>query len=106
MFVDLPSQTAGRAQSDQAFTDAGFSRDVAFEVTNTDYLSRLVAQGLGIALLPSTYVHQLTGVRTIEVTDAPVRVEYVVWSRADRTPAAAAFLAVLDIPAQSPPGTD
>ncbi|MFG2415063.1 MULTISPECIES: LysR family transcriptional regulator [Streptomyces] len=106
VFVDLPAQTAGRAQSDQAFADAGFSRDVAFEVTNTDYLSRLVSQGLGIALLPSTYVHQLTGVRTIEVTDAPVRVEYVVWSRADRTPAAAAFLAVLDIPAQSPPGTD
>jgi hypothetical protein len=48
-------------------------------------------------------VPQLSGVTTVEVTDAPARVEYVVWSRADRTPAATAFLALLDIP--DAPGT-
>jgi hypothetical protein len=34
---------------------------------------------------------------TIEVSDASARVEYVIWSRFGRTPAATAFLAVLDI---------
>lgn len=105
VFVDLPAKTAGRAQSDQAFSAAGLSRDVAFEVTTADFMmARLVGQGLGIAMLPSAYVSQLTGVTTIEVADAPTRVEYVIWSRDGRTPAATAFLAILDIPAI--PGTE
>ncbi|MDX3233715.1 LysR family transcriptional regulator [Streptomyces sp. ME19-01-6] len=103
-FVDLPAGTAGRAQSDQAFSAAGLSRDVAFEVSTADFMARLVGQGLAIAMLPSAYVPQLTGVTTIEVTDAPARVEYVIWSPAGRPPAATAFLAILDIPAVS--GTD
>ncbi|WP_330172139.1 LysR substrate-binding domain-containing protein [Streptomyces sp. NBC_01498] len=101
VFVDLPAKTAGRAQSDQAFTSAGLSRDVAFEVTNADYLARLVGQGLGVAMLPSAYVAQLTGVTTIEVTDAPARVEYVIWGRVSSTPPATAFLSILDIPVES-----
>ncbi|MER7552661.1 LysR family transcriptional regulator [Streptomyces anulatus] len=97
VFVDLPAKTAGRAQSDLAFAAAGLTREVAFEVTNADYLARLVGAGLGVALLPPTYVAGLTGVTTIEVTDAPARVEYVVWGRESRTPAAAAFLQLLGI---------
>ncbi|MEV6254479.1 LysR substrate-binding domain-containing protein [Nocardia sp. NPDC051929] len=100
VFVDLPAGTAGRLQSDQAFTAAGLDRDVAFEVTSADYIARLVRPGLAIAMLPSTYVPQLEGVTTIEVTDAPARVEYVIWSRS-RTPAATAFLTVLGIAAQT-----
>jgi DNA-binding transcriptional LysR family regulator len=99
VFVDLPAKTAGRVQSDLAFSAAGLSRNVALEVTNADFLARLVGQGLGVAMLPSAYVAQLTGVTTIEITDAPTRVEYVIWSRDSRTPAATAFLAILDIPA-------
>lgn len=99
VFVDLPAGTAGRAQSDQAFSAAGLDRSVAFEVTTADsMMARLVGQGLGVAMLPSAYVPQLAGVVTIEVADAPTRVEYVIWSRFSRTPAATAFLAVLDIP--------
>lgn len=97
VFVDLPAKTAGRAQSDLAFAAAGLTREVAFEVTNADYLARLVAAGLGVALLPPAYVAGLTGVTTIEVTDAPARVEYVIWGRESRTPAAAAFLELLGI---------
>ncbi len=97
VFVDLPAKTAGRAQSDLAFAAAGLTREVAFEVTNADYLARLVGAGLGVALLPPTYVAGLARVTTIEVTDAPARVEYVVWGRESRTPAAAAFLELLGI---------
>lgn len=106
VFVDLPAGTAGRVQSDEAFAAAGLRRDVALEVTTVDSLmARLVRQGLAVALLPSAYVPQLTGVRTLEVTDAPQRVEYAVWNLAGRTPAASAFLEVLGIPARSLSGT-
>jgi DNA-binding transcriptional LysR family regulator len=105
VFVDLPAKTAGRAQSDQAFAAAGLSRDVAFEVSTADSLmARLVGEGLAIAMLPSAYVPYLVGVVTIDVTDAPSRVEYVIWSRVAHSPAATAFLAILDIP--SLPGTE
>lgn len=97
VFVDLPANTAGRIQSDQAFTAAGLTRDVAFEVTTAVLTAQLVGAGLGVALLPSAYVSQLTDVTTLEVTDAPTRVEYAIWSRVGRTPAATAFLAVLGI---------
>ncbi|MEV6325216.1 LysR family transcriptional regulator [Nocardia sp. NPDC051787] len=99
VFVDLPAGTAGRIQSDQAFSAAGLDRDVAFEVTTADYIARLVEPGLAVAMLPSAYAPQLAGVVTIEVADAPARVEYVIWSRFSRTPAATAFLAVLGITA-------
>ncbi|MGW5363934.1 LysR family transcriptional regulator [Actinopolymorpha pittospori] len=99
-FVDFPAGTAGRIQSDQAFAAAGLDREVAFEVTNADFLARLVGQDLGVAMLPAAYAPQLTGVTTIEVTDAPARVEYVIWSQFSHTPAANAFLAALDITPQ------
>ncbi|MCX4655902.1 LysR family transcriptional regulator [Streptomyces microflavus] len=97
VFVDLPAKTAGRAQSDLAFTAAGLTREVPFEVTNADYLARLVGAGLGVALLPPAYVAGLTGLVTIEVTDAPSRAEYVIWGRESLTPAATAFLELLGI---------
>ncbi|MBF6095445.1 LysR family transcriptional regulator [Nocardia cyriacigeorgica] len=100
VFVDLPPGTAGRAQSDLAFAAAGLDRDVAFEVTSAEYIARLVSQDLCIAMLPALWVPQLSGVVTIEITDAPTRVEYVIWSRTTRTPAAGAFLDILGIPAE------
>ncbi len=98
VFADLPAGTAGRVQSDLAFAAAGLDRDVAFEVSSPELITRLVEQGLGVAMLPSAYVPQLTGVATVEVSDAAARVEYVVWSRFTSTPAATAFLGVLDLP--------
>ncbi|MFF7941339.1 LysR family transcriptional regulator [Nocardia gamkensis] len=97
VFVDLPAGIAGRLQSDQAFAAVGLDRDVAFEVTSADYIARLVRPGLAVAMLPSAYTPQLEGVVTIAVSDAPARVEYIIWSRS-RPPAATAFLAVLGVP--------
>ncbi|MFI0897447.1 LysR family transcriptional regulator [Streptomyces sp. NPDC020983] len=96
-FVELPAGTAGRAQSEQAFAAAGLSRDIAYEVSSAEFIPRLVAPGLGVAMLPAAYTPGLAGVVTVEVTDAPARVEYVIWSRSGPTPAAAAFLAVLGV---------
>ncbi|PXX71348.1 DNA-binding transcriptional LysR family regulator [Nocardia tenerifensis] len=98
VFVDLPAGTAGRAHSDGAFAAAGLDRDVAFEVTNADFLARLVGQGLGVAMVPAAYASRLTGVDLVEVVDSPVRVEYVAWQRSGPTPAVSAFLAILAAP--------
>jgi len=96
VFADLPAGTAGREQSDQAFTAAKLTRDVAFEVTTPEFIVRLVEQNLGVAMLPAAYVPRLTGLVTIDVADAAARVEYVIWGN-NRTPAATAFLTDLGI---------
>ncbi|WP_329121756.1 LysR family transcriptional regulator [Streptomyces sp. NBC_01353] len=97
VFVDKPAGTAGRLQSDQAFTAAGVHREVAFEVTDAGFTTRLIHQNLGIALLPSAYTPHLTGVVTVPVRDAPARNEHLIWNRSTLSPAATAFLAELDI---------
>lgn len=104
VFVDLPAGTAGRAQSDQAFAAAQLDRDVAFEVSSADFIVRLVQLDLGVAMLPSAWVPQLTGVVAVEVADAPSRVETVIWNLAGRTPAASAFLAI--VAEQTNPGPE
>ncbi len=104
LFVDFPANTAGRAQSDQAFAAARLDRDVAFEVSTADLMARLIQQGLGVGLLPAAYTPRLSGVVTVPVTDAPGRVEYLVWNRADRTPAATAFLTGLALEPGPMPG--
>jgi DNA-binding transcriptional LysR family regulator len=77
---------------------------VAFEVTTADYITRLVAPGLAVALMPSDYAPRLSGVVAVPIdpADAPSRVEYAVWSSVAPTPAASAFLALLGI---TEPGT-
>ncbi|MDQ0380955.1 LysR family transcriptional regulator [Amycolatopsis thermophila] len=96
-FVDFPAGSPGRTQSDQAFAAAGLTRNVAFEVTTAELMAGLVREGLGVAMLPSTYAPRLAGVATVPVTDAPGRIEHLVWSTAGLTPAAAAFVEVLGI---------
>ncbi len=101
-FVDFAEGSAARAQSDEAFAAAGLRREVAFEVSGVDFMGRMVRHGLGIALLPSTFAAELPGVRAVPVTNGPVRVERLVWSRSRRRPAAAAFLALLDTDTRPP----
>ncbi|MEU7647596.1 LysR family transcriptional regulator [Streptomyces huasconensis] len=101
-FVDFAEGSAARAQSDEAFAAAGLRREVAFEVSGVDFMGRMVRHGLGIALLPATFAAELPGVRAVPVTNGPVRVERLVWSRFTPSPAAAAFLALLDTDTRPP----
>ncbi len=98
LFVDFPSGSPGRTQSDQAFAGAGLHRDVAFEVTTAELMAGLIREGLAVAVLPSAYAPRLGGVVTVPIVDGPSRVEHLVWSAAGLTPAAAAFLDVLGVP--------
>ncbi|MGS2640114.1 LysR substrate-binding domain-containing protein [Streptosporangium sp. LJ11] len=104
-FVDFPPGTAARAQSDEAFAAAGVRREVAFEVTNMDFMARLIRQGLGIGLLPAAFTPELPDLPVLRLRDAPTRMEHLVWSRFPPSPAAAAFLAALGIPAAESSGS-
>ncbi|MER5941768.1 LysR family transcriptional regulator [Streptomyces sp. NPDC001928] len=100
-FVDFAAGTPARAQSDQAFAAAGLVRDVAYEAGVVELISRLVARGLGIALLPSAYVRPLAAgdpeLALVRVLDGPHRLEYLVWSRFNPSPATRAMLDVLGV---------
>jgi DNA-binding transcriptional LysR family regulator len=95
-FVDFPAGSAARAQSDEAFAAAGIDRDVAFEVSSVEFLGQLVGTGLGVGLVPADFATQLSGVRVLPLSDAPARVEHLVWGQGPASPATAAFLIVLD----------
>ncbi|MFJ7076308.1 LysR family transcriptional regulator [Streptomyces sp. NPDC098781] len=100
-FVDFAAGTPARAQSDRAFAAAGLVRDVAYEAGVVELISRLVARGLGIALLPSAYARPLAAgdpeLELVRVLDGPHRLEYLVWSRFNPTPATRAMLDVLGV---------
>ncbi|MFI0454569.1 LysR family transcriptional regulator [Actinomadura sp. 6N118] len=103
-FVDFPAGSAGRVQSDEAFAAAGVRREVAFEISAPDFMARLIRQGLGIGMLPAAFVSNLPDLPTVRVRDAPARIEHLIWSRFQPSPAAAAFLSELGISASSPDG--
>ncbi|MDX3241458.1 LysR family transcriptional regulator [Streptomyces sp. ME18-1-4] len=100
-FVDFVGGTPARAQSDQAFAAAGLVRDVAYEAGVVELITRLVARGLGIALLPSAFIRPLAAddpeLALVPVTDGPHRVEYLAWSRFNPSPATRAMLGVLGV---------
>jgi DNA-binding transcriptional LysR family regulator len=98
-FVDFPPGTAARAQTDEAFAAAGVRREVAFEITAPDFMARLIRQGLAIGMLPAAFAAELPGLLSIRLSDAPARVEHLVWSRFRPSPAATAFLSALGVAA-------
>jgi DNA-binding transcriptional LysR family regulator len=96
-FVDFPIDSPGRAQSDLAFAAVGLQRDVAFEVMAADVLVALVRSGLGIALLPSAVAPAGDpGLGLVSVGGVPPRAEHLAWSDFNPSPAAIAFLDVID----------
>lgn len=97
-FVDFPAGTAGRSQSDEAFAAAGIAREVAFEVSTPDFMARLIRLGLGIGMLPEAFVAQLPDLPVVRLSDAPARMEHLIWSRHQPSPAALAFLTALGVP--------
>lgn len=104
-FVDFPAGTTGRVQADRAFLAAGLQRTVAFEITDPQVMARLVTEGLGVALLASTYAVRLPGVAVVPVVNTSYRIEHLIWSRLGPTPAADAFIARVSTAFESAPAS-
>lgn len=104
-FVDFPAGTPGRMQADQAFRTAGLQRKVTFEVTDPYVMARLVAEGLGVALLTATYAVRLPGVTVLPVLNTSHRIEHLIWNRLGPTPAAEAFMARVNATSAFTPGS-
>ncbi|GAA2317569.1 LysR family transcriptional regulator [Streptomyces hawaiiensis] len=100
-FVDFVSGTPARTQSDQAFAAADLVRDVAYEAGVVELITRLIARGLGIALLPSAFIRPRAAddpaLALVPVVDGPRRIECLVWSRFNPSPATRAMLGVLGV---------
>lgn len=97
-FVDFPSQTHARIESDAAFERTGLVRRVCVEVDNTDAFRAAVAAGLGIGMLPPDRMTTAAGLMTVQVLDAPQRTQRVIWARPP-SPAALALIDELPLPA-------
>ncbi|HLU71844.1 MAG TPA: LysR family transcriptional regulator [Nonomuraea sp.] len=97
-FVDFPAGSAGRIQSDDAFAAAGVRREVAFEVSTPEFMARLIREGLVIGMLPAAFTPALPDLPVVRLSDAPGRVEHLIWSRFRPSPAASAFLSALGVP--------
>lgn len=95
-FADFPAGSPGRAQSDRAFAAAGLRRTIAFEAPATDLLLGLVREGLAVAMLPEPFVTPADGVAAVRVTRGPSRVQHLAWSDLNPSPAALAFLDLVD----------
>jgi DNA-binding transcriptional LysR family regulator len=91
-FVDFPPTWGTRDLADRVLTAAGVERRVALEVTDVHSLLDLVACGLGVALVPSSF-----SVKTDKVRFIPLDGEVPAWETVSVTtdppsPAAAALL--------------
>lgn len=101
-FVDFPAGTPGRAPSDLAFHEAGVPRDVAFEAMSTDLILDLVRNDLAMAILSPDVVPDEETLRAVTLTGGPRRIEHLAWSDFNPSPAATAFLEMLQTCAVEP----
>ncbi|UQA90552.1 LysR family transcriptional regulator [Streptomyces halobius] len=93
--VDFTRGTGARLQSDTAFNAQGLDREVIFEVSTAEFLAQLVAEGLGVGMLPESVAHTFPGLRVIRLHAPPMRVESLVWPLGHCTPATEAFIEVV-----------
>lgn len=94
--VDLKPAWATRQMVDQAFNKANIERHIRVIVNDTHALLELVANRLGIAIVPQSLAERGKGIATIPLVNAPIWTLALVTLRTEITnPAARAFLAVL-----------
>jgi DNA-binding transcriptional LysR family regulator len=73
LFVDFPEDWGIRIAIDRAFASAEVHRRSAFVINDASTMMRLVAEGLGVALLPQSVAEPLPRVRFVSLRKpAPV----------------------------------
>ncbi|MFK4089458.1 LysR family transcriptional regulator [Kribbella sp. NPDC020789] len=96
-FVDFPAGTLARAESDDAFAQAGVTRRVCVEAETTVTFRAAIAAELGIGMLPPERPAGQDGLPVVQVIDAPRRTQHVIWAKPP-SPAALALIDELPLP--------
>ena len=96
-FVDLPPGWGTRRSVDAAFARAGLERDVAVEVPDTTTFTELVRAGLGVAIMPESFLPGTTGLVGVPLVPS-MSFDVALAVPADRrpSPVAQAFLDLVD----------
>jgi DNA-binding transcriptional LysR family regulator len=94
-WIDSPAGYAARVVFDRVLADAGLTRVISAEVGDAGEIPKLVAAGLGIAVIPELIYRAGPPVVTRPIVDVATRLTFSAISRPHPTPAAAAFLQLL-----------
>lgn len=98
-FIDFPPDWGNRVLVDQLFTDQGYARHVAIEVTNVSAALTLVAGGLGLSFVPAQHLNNQSSVATVDLRQPPPTVLLGAAIRNDApTPAATLFRILTERP--------
>ncbi|GAA5050896.1 LysR family transcriptional regulator [Nocardia callitridis] len=93
-FVDFPTSSQARAETDEAFAVADVRREVVFEVDHIHTLVRFVRAGVAVSVIPPGIAEPSDGLCEIALADPPTRSQYLVWGK-HASPAARALVAAL-----------
>ncbi|MET4781525.1 LysR family transcriptional regulator [Glaciihabitans sp. UYNi722] len=91
-WIDAPRGYASRAVLDGLFRNRGLERIISAEVADAGEIPRLVAAGLGVAVIPELIYRAAPGVDIRRVKQYGLEFVVSVISRVNPTPAASAFL--------------
>jgi DNA-binding transcriptional LysR family regulator len=97
-FVDFPPSWGTRDLADRVLTAAGVERRVSLEVTDVHSLLDIVAVGLGVALVPTSFRVKTDQVRFIDLEGDVPDWETVSVTADPPSPAAAALLRRVAVP--------
>jgi DNA-binding transcriptional LysR family regulator len=88
-FVDFPGGYATRDLTDRAFAALGVARRVAVEITGIESLSGFVRAGLGVTIMPASFVRPDPALRAIPFAGDPPTFTVCAVTPSDRRPSAA-----------------
>ncbi|MER7080607.1 LysR family transcriptional regulator [Saccharopolyspora kobensis] len=94
--VDMPLRSGIRGHNDAAFAAAGVTRTVAFEADTMAMLEQLVARGLGLGVVFAAVAARMSTVDSIPTAGIASRTVQAVSLASGISPAARAFLELLD----------
>jgi len=69
-FIEAPTTWGNRLATDAAFTRAGLTRTIAYEIGDTAGLTSLIRHGLGIAIGPPSFINPEDDIRTVPLGPA------------------------------------
>jgi len=105
-WIDSPPGYASRVVFDRVLADSGLTRVISAEVGDAGEAPKLVAAGLGIAVIPEIIFRAAPGVVVRPLAGPDIKLVLSVISRPNPTPAATAFLDLISHQAIAPTLTE